>query len=791
MRFMYLVLTALIPLGLFAQKYTISGTISDSDTGEKLIGANIVNLNTGEGTTSNTYGFFSLTLERDSIDLLISYIGYGNYTARIALDRNITLDIELSSSVDLDVVEVVADKVTKIQDRTQMSTIEVPIVQIKKIPALLGEVDVLKALQLLPGVQSGGEGQSGLYVRGGSPDQNLILLDGVPVYNASHLFGFFSVFNADAIRDVKLIKGGFPARYGGRLSSVLEINMKEGNTKKLHGSATIGLVASKLTLEGPIDDKTSFLISGRRTYVDVLMKPIVAKQFSTDNQKGGLGYFFYDLNAKINHRISERDQLFLSAYFGDDQFYFNSRDLGGEVQNYFNNKFGWGNLTGALRWNRIWHPKLFSNTTLTFSRYKLNFGSESGSRYGESSKLRDNILLDYVSGIEDFAAKIDFDFLPNPKHFIKFGTSIIHHRFMPGIFDLEQNDTERDYQFKERKGQEEVVAQELGLYIEDEMQLGDALNLNAGVHLSGFAVQDRFYHALQPRIGLRYLLPSDLAIKASFSQMRQYIQLLAYEGIGLPTDLWLPTTKRVKPQDAWQVALGVAKNVFQDRFELSIEAYYKQMTNVISYKEGEGVFALTDWQDRVTQGLGWAYGAELFFQKKKGAFTGWLGYTLSWSTRQFDDLNFGNTFNFRYDRRHDISLVGSYTLNENIDLSASWVYGTGNAISLGNSKYLGSYGYGIATIPFNGTYYTERNNYRMRAYHRLDFGANFKKQKKYWKRTWSVGAYNAYSRKNPFYIYQETNFTTDPDTGISEETVSFKQASLFPIIPYVSYKIDF
>ncbi len=655
---------------------------------------------------------------------------------------------------------------------------------------MLGEVDVLKALQLLPGVQSGGEGQSGLYIRGGSPDQNLILLDGVPVYNAAHLFGFFSVFNADAIRDVQLIKGGFPARYGGRLSSVLEINMKEGNNKKIAGTASIGLISSKLTLDGPIDDKTSFLISGRRTYIDMLLRPLIKQQYKNDNQDGSLGYYFYDINAKINHKISDKDRIYLSSYLGNDRFNFESKDLRGEIRDYIKNKFGWGNITGAARWNHIWNPKLFSNTTLTYSQYKLNFGAEFGSRYRDQSTIRENIALAYISGIYDFGAKIDFDYLPDPNHFIKFGISGIHHRFAPGTFDLEQNDTEQDYRFMKIIGQKNITAQEYGLYVEDDMRLFDRLKVNAGIHISGFNVEKQFYSSIQPRLGLRYLLSDGTAIKASYAQMRQYIQLLAYEGIGLPTDLWLPTTRRVKPQDAWQIALGAAKTVFE-QYELSLEGYYKKMTNVISYREGEGLFELSDWQDRVTQGNGWSYGTELFFQKKKGALTGWIGYTLSWSSRQFDDLNFGKKFDFKYDRRHDFSIVASYQLNKKIDFSASWVYGTGNAISLASSNYFGRYGYGPSRQLFRGSYFTERNNYRMRSYHRLDFGVNFHKEKNKHSRTWSVGAYNAYSRKNPFYIFEDSDYILDPTTGEYKEVLQFKQASLFPLIPYVTYKIDF
>lgn len=776
---------------IYSQTYTISGYIEDASSNEKLIGANIIDLTSGSGTITNTFGFFSLTLPESDVDLAITYIGYQSGNIKFELKKDTILDIALQSSVEMEEIVITAEQAEQIEQRSQMSTIEIPIAQIKKVPALLGEVDVLKALQLLPGVQSGGEGQSGLYVRGGSPDQNLILLDGVPVYNASHLFGFFSVFNADAIKDVKLIKGGFPARYGGRLSSVLEINMKEGNMQEFHGSASIGLIASKLTLEGPINKgKTSFIVSGRRTYIDLLAQPFIKKELKEDNKEGGTGYYFYDLNAKINHKISDKDRLYLSFYGGKDNFYFNELDLEGSIRDELDNSFGWGNVTTALRWNHVWTPKLFSNTTLTFSQYDLELGATYGS-YDVAADERDRISLNYVSGINDFAGKIDFDYLPSPRHFIRFGLSGIHHTFKPGKFDLDQIDESTDYAFKRTIGQDEISAQELAAYVEDDFEITKKLKANLGLHLSSFLVDNKSYHSLQPRLSMRYLLPNDVSLKGSFSTMRQYIQLLAFEGIGLPTDLWLPTTDRVKPQDAWQVAIGAAKSINND-YEISIEGYYKSMKNLISYKDGEGLFDTNDWQDRITQGDGESYGLELFVQKKTGRFSGWMGYTLAWSTRQFEELNFGKKYPYKYDRRHDFSIVTNYELKPSINISAAWIYGTGNAVTLANSQYQGIYGSEVNNSSyFEGSYFDDRNNYRMRSYHRLDVGINFVKQRKKYKRTWSIGAYNTYMRQNPFFVYRENEYTFDPNTGQEDTRVVLKQASLFPIIPYFTYNIEF
>lgn len=792
------------------EKFTINGYVQDAESGEKLLGVNIFDTKSKLGTVSNTYGFYSLTLPKDSVYLAFSYVGYQTKYIGIYLDKDISLNIDLGSAVDLEEVVVVAEEMERIEEETRMSTVTVPIETIKKIPALLGEVDVLKALQLLPGVQSGGEGQSGLYVRGGSPDQNLILLDGVPVYNASHLFGFFSVFNADAIKDVSLTKGGFPARYGGRLSSVIEINMKEGDLNDWHGSASIGLISSKLTVEGPIiKDKTSLIVSARRTYIDAIARPLIKKGFEYDDGQGNMGsgvagYFFYDVNAKVNHKFSEKDRVYLSMYTGKDKFYFNEEFTSTYVDNNgitdtYNSKnevgLGWGNLTSALRWNHLWTNKLFSNTTLTFSRYNFDTtaGDESVSTYGDVTDSQ-IFNLGYLSGIDDIAAKIDFDYVPNPNHFIRFGASAIHHTFKPGEFKLDilSEFDNQSFELDTLLGQPNVTAQEYALYVEDDFKIGEAFKANLGLHFSAFDVGNTTYTSLQPRVSLRYLLASKVALKGSFSTMRQYVQLLTNEGVGLPTDLWLPTTERVLPQDSWQAALGVAKTLRND-YELSVEGYYKEMKNVLSYKEGASLFELTDWQDRVTQGDGVSYGAEFLIQKKRGRLSGWIGYTLSWSFRQFDELNFGREFSYKYDRRHDLSIVTTYKINDRINVAGTFVYGTGNAVTLANSIYRGSYPSiwelfdegGYFTNTYQLDYYEDRNNFRMRSYTRVDVGVNFSKQLKRAKRTFSLGAYNAANRKNPFFIYVDS----ESDGSGGRQNV-LKQVSLFPIIPYISWKFD-
>jgi hypothetical protein len=765
------------------KKFTISGYISDGNNGEKLIAANVLDDKSLAGTVTNTYGFYSLTLPQDSVFLTFSYIGYQAKTVKLYLDKDINLDIDLSSSVSLEVVEVVGEKLEKIEESSQMSRIEVPVEQIKKVPALLGEVDVLKTLQLLPGVQSGGEGQSGLYVRGGSPDQNLVLLDGVPVYNVSHLLGFFSVFNADAIKNVTLTKGGIPARFGGRLSSVLEINMKEGNSEEFHGEGAIGLISSKLTLEGPIKrDQTSFIISARRTYVDLIARPIAKRQAAKEGDELEPALYFYDLNAKLNHKINNKHRLYLSAYSGKDVFSIKSRD---NLQNgnytVLNGGTDWGNLTLAFRWNYMVTNKLFANTTITHSRYKFDFSTEFEDFFNQN---RDRYAAKYFSGIYDWAGKVDFDYIPNPNHYIKFGVSATNHTYEPGAFQFNL-DIGNENQLDTILGSEDSKSWEYAAYVEDDLQFGP-LKANIGLHATAFRVDNQTYYSIQPRLGLRFLLNNDIALKASYTKMAQYINLLTNESLSLPTDLWVPSTAKIKPQDSWQAAAGIATTLWKE-YEFSVEGYYKKMKNVISYKEGANFIGIDrDWQDKVTQGDGESYGAEIFIQKKKGKTTGWLGYTLSWNWRQYDEINSGKRFPFKYDRRHDVSLVISHQINKRISLTGAWVYGTGNAITLPLYRY-------TSLIPsiFGSFHYQEienigdKNAFRMKTYHRLDLSLEIESKKnehRRFKGFWRFGIYNAYNRNNPYFI-------TTGRTDAGKRT--FRQISIFPIIPSVSYKFKF
>lgn len=782
---LFLIVGCFISNPVLAQSFTISGYVKDKSTGEVLIGANIYNTKNENGAATNSYGFFSYTAKTDSVELIVSYIGYSVERITFFLKEDVELNIELVPGGVLEEIVVRAGE-ERVEEVTQMSRVTIPIQQIKSMPRLLGEVDVLKALQMVPGVQSGAEGTSGLYVRGGGPDQNLILLDGVPVYNASHLFGFVSVFNADAINNVDLVKGGFPARYGGRLSSVIDIALKEGNTEKIKGEGSIGIISSKLTVDGPISDKTTFLISGRRTYIDILARPLI--KADSDGEDTG-GYYFYDLNTKINHRFSERDRVFLSGYFGKDRAYAESQSSDSYFdgvttrKSEYEDDFGleWGNFTTALRWNHIYTPRLFGNVALTYSRYLFDISERTYSKesYGGVNEI-DESSIRYFSGINDIAGKVDFEFIPSPEHHIRFGSSIIGHKFNPGVLAFKSN-VESDTTL----GEQRTRSAEFFTYAENDVQLLENLSLNAGVHFSGFAVEEEIYTSFEPRIAFNYTLPSNLAIKGSYTKMTQYIHLLTNSGIGLPTDLWVPSTSKIKPQVSNQFAIGLAKNL--NVVEVTLEGYYKKMNNLIEYEEGATYLSTEDnWQNKVAIGEGESYGAELFFQKKYGKWNGWLGYTLSWNFRQFDDVNFGKRYPYKYDRRHDANLVLVYTPKKGVEYSLGWVYGTGNAISLPTSTYPGAF---PNSEYQNGSvnYYDGRNGFRMRAYHRLDISGSWTKPKRWGERTWSVGVYNAYSRRNPFFVDIQTDFNFTNGT----EEKKLVQFSLFPIIPSITYSFKF
>ncbi len=783
----------LFPFFLQAQAtFTISGYVEDASSKEKLISSIIYDVGSKQGVVANTYGFYSLTLPRGEKTLTISFVGYDAQQLKINLKQDTTINFLLKTAAELEAVEISAKRQDRIEERVQMSKITVPIAQIKKIPMLLGEVDVLKALQFLPGVQSGGEGQNALIVRGGSPDQNLVILDGVPIYNVSHLGGLFSVFNGDAIKNVSLTKGGFPARFGGRLSSVLEIDMKDGNMKEFHGEGGIGILTSRVMIEGPIvKNKASFMIAARRTYYDVLARPIVKRAFRAEEPNGDFDFnlYFYDLNAKVNWKINEKHRLYLSAFNNADLFKVDYKlPSSARAGDYERAKGGidFGNTTGALRWNWLINNKLFANTTVAYTRYQFN--TVAGYEIKEDTAV-DNANGKFFSGIKDWSGRFDLDYLPNPKHRLRFGASNTYHTYSPGAFAL--NVKIDNFKADTTLGSSNTFAHEPFVYVEDEMNYGK-FKANVGLHYGGIYTEGSWYGSLQPRVGVSYRLPLDIALKASFATMQQNVNLLTNEGVGLPTDLWTPSTKRIAPQKSWQVAAGAAKT-WRDDYEVSIEGYYKGMTNVLSLKEGSSFFGVqNDWQDKVTQGSGKAYGLEFFVQKKEGKTTGWVSYTWSKNLRQFDDLNGGLEFPYKYDRRNDFKLIVSHQFSKRFSINGAWQYGTGNAITLYTNQF---------RLPNTGQqmndYYKqrvevasigERNAYRMPAYHRLDISMEWSKKKKHHTRTWVLGCYNVYGRANPFSILSGSKY--DPATEKSYPV--YRVLSLIPVpVPSFSYNFKF
>lgn len=763
----------LIHISTIAQnnEKVISGFVKEKGSRENLIGATIYIVESKQGVSSNNYGFYSINTQRDSVTIIVSFVGYQKQAYKIGLKQDLSLNFELINNNDISEVTVTDNKIERISSEQQMSIMRIPIEQIKDVPGIFGEKDVLRVLQLMPGVQKGSEGNSGLYVRGGGPDQNLIILDDAPVYNAFHLFGFYSLFNGDALKSVELTKGGFPARFGGRISSVLEMNMKDGDKEKFGAEYGIGLISSKFTAEGPIKkDKSSFLISARRTYIDALLYPIMP-----NDEKAG--YFFYDFNTKFNIELDKKNTIYLSGYFGRDKFYANSK------YGAYQDNFGlyWGNGTGTIRWNRLINNRLFSNTSFIYSLYRFNI-SILEEYDGEKFEIR------LYSGIRDISLKQDFDYALNNKHYIKTGLFIQQHRFTPSATTIKDSDfPEDDYENINK-----IDALETAAYIEDRFQINSRLKSNFGIRFSHFLQNKKNYFGIEPRVGISYQLKEDLSLKASYSLMNQYIHLLSSTGVGLPTDLWVPATKNVRPQRSNQVALGIAKDFIPQKSNLSIEAYYKHMSDVIAYKDGASFLLIDDptteenidWQDNVTNGQGWSYGIELLARHDGDYLSGWVGYTLSWTQLQFDEINFGKKYFARYDRRHDLSVVITQKIAKHIRFTTTWVYGTGNAITLPKAEY-GAYVPGVNQNNFNYYFvnaFGEKNGFRMEPYHRMDMGIQFKKELKRSVRTIELSVYNLYNRKNPYFY-----FIGSDEQGNNK----LKKINLFPILPSISWNYKF
>lgn len=754
-----------------AQNFTISGTIEDKNTGETLIGASVILPElTGRGAVSNEYGFYSLTAPKGRHKLEVRYVGYETFVTEVVLDKNQTLKIALVDAATLQEVVVKAEKTNDNIAKPIAGVDKLSMAEIKTLPTLLGERDVIRSIQLLPGVKSGGEGGGGLYVRGGANDQNLILLDEAPVYNVSHLLGFFSTFNADAIKDATLYKGGMPPQYGGRLSSVLDIKMNDGNNQDFKVSGGIGLISSKLNVEGPLQKgKSSFLVTARRTYADLFLKA------SPDTSLSSSKLYFYDLNAKVNYEINDKNRIYLSGYFG--------RDVLG-----FGDQFGlgWGNATGTLRWNHVFSDKLFSNTSLIFSNYDNKISISSGTND-----------FDITSKIQDWNLKQDFSLFSNNRNTWKFGAQVIHHAVTPSSVNASEESTFNNLEAQERRGLESAA------YFSHEWKATPRLNVLWGSRFSMYNVLgggDFFtydqngkvltttaydkgeivstYLNIEPRLALSYTLTPASSLKLGYNRNTQNLHLLSNSTTSTPNDLWLPTTNVTKPEIADQVSLGYFQNFGENgNYEFSAETYYKTMQNQVDYRNGTDLNGNTNPEKDLLFGTGRAYGLELLLKKRAGRFNGWLSYTLARTERKIDGINNGEYYAARQDRTHDLAIVGMYQLSKRWSLSANWVYNTGNAVTFPSGKY-----------EINGatTYlYTERNGYRMPSSHRLDLGATYVARKtKRFESEWAFSLYNAYNRKNPFTI-------TFRDSETNPGTTEAVRTALFGIIPSVSWNFKF
>ena len=770
-RYFFILIIFLSSTTLQAQeKFTISGHIKDATTGEELIGASIFVKELKTGGITNVYGFYSLTLPQNKYSVEYRFIGYETQSIEINLEKSIKKNIELSpSSLTLEEIVVSAETADENIKSTEMGIVKLNVKEIKSIPIIFGEQDILKIIQLMPGVSSSGEGNSGFYVRGGGIDQNLILLDEAPVYNAGHLMGFFSVFNSDAIKDVKLYKGNAPAEYGGRLSSVLDLKMNDGNSKRFGVSGGLGLIASRLTIEGPIiKDRSSFIISGRRTYADLFLK------LSSDEVLKDARLYFYDLNMKANYRFGANDRIFISGYFGRDVLFFGKSE-----------GTNWGNSTFTLRWNHIFNNKLFSNTSLIYSNYNYEV------KVGEATTVPD-----ISAAIQDYNLKQDFQYFLTTNNTLKFGFKINHHTFKPG--EVRASET-NSMNFKKI---EDKYALENAVYASHEINISGRLTFIYGLRYSMFfalgpgsiysfdadgEITDtttytsgeiiKSYGGFEPRFTINYLLNETSSCKFSYSRNRQYIHLLSNSTSGTPIDQWQPSTYIIKPEISDQVALGYFRNFNENKFETSIEVYYKFLQNQIDYKNGADILMNEKLESQLVFGEGRAYGIEFFIKKKFGKLTGWIGYTLSKSERKFEKINNGNVFPARQDRTHDISIVGIYQPTDRWIFSATWVYNTGNAITFPSGKYL--------IDGHIANYYTERNGYRMPAYHRLDLSVTLlnKKRKKF-ESSWNISVYNAYAQKNAYSI----NFRKNEDNPTETQAV---MVYLFTIVPSITYNFKF
>jgi outer membrane receptor for ferrienterochelin and colicin len=802
MRVKFFLIIYCIPFLLFAQqKHTLSGYIYEKGSMESLPGVTIYLPTYDIAAYSNSYGFYSITYPAaDSVTIIYSYFGFAMDTVFMASIPNLSFNKVMDRTITLQTVNVTSEK--KSTEVVQMSSHTISALEIKSIPMLLGEKDLFKTLILMPGVSSGTEGTSGIFVRGGSPDQNLIILDEATIYNASHLLSFFSIFNGDAIKSAELIKGGFPARYGGRLSSIIDVKMKEGNKQSYHGEGGVGILSGHFMVEGPIvKNKSSFMVSGRRTWFDILSRPFWSIFSNTT-----FGFNFHDLNAKLNYDFGNNNKLYVSAYYGRDKFSIVSRDKDENSKSTMKAGLFWQNGMAMVRWNHLFSNKLFANTSFVFSDYNMNMYQGNKVTFEE---FKYDYKYDFTSRIRDYTLKYDLTYLPSSMNTILTGAMVTYHEARPNAVMLKQNDDKT-------KRTTFVPGLEYVLYMEDEINIKNKLRINPGFRLNFFSVSQKTYIAPEPRLSMSYNFRKDLVMKASYAMMNQYMLLLSPTTIGLPTDLWVPVTKDIRPQRSQQVALGLVYEPKKINMTFSLEGYYKKMDHIIAYLPGASFFndlndelfggfkddKNLDWESSITSGQGWAYGVEFMARKSVGKITGWVSYTLSWTQQQFKELNFGEKFWARYDRRHDVSLVLMYSPKKNINLSLSWVYATGNALTLPEDTFwflelddfLNQYSdmttedlYSLWRWQPYAENFGAKNSFRMEAFHHLDIAVQFikpHKKRKGFESIFEVSIYNVYNRKNAFYYFTEYNNYGDNPSRLAKVTI-------FPILPSFTYSFRF
>ena len=797
------------------KQVTVSGFVRDKRSAESLIGTSVYEAHSRVGTASNNFGFFSLTLPPGDITIRSSYIGYTSHQHILnGLERDTVLTIELEPSASLEEVVITGqsnDKQSVLS--TQMGALEINQQTIRSTPVMFGEADIIKTLQLTPGVSAGTEGTAGMYVRGGNVDENLFLIDGNPVYQINHIGGIFSAFNPEAISGMDFFKSGFPSRYGGRLSSVVDVHTKEGNMKEYHGSDSIGLISGNLNFEGPIiKDRTSFNIGLRRTWLDVLSAPAVAianKITKKDGTRLRARYAFHDLNLKVNHIFNDRSRMYLSLYNGNDVLKGGSTDFPDQDSdnnyNYDSDvSLRWGNIMATAGWTYVFNNRLFGKVSGVFTRYHSRLrntehdvvGNEGDEDYSDS--FREN---ETNTGITDFGLRTSFDYLPASAHHIRFGGDYLVHRFHPEYnrsVAYEKNE-ETSVEIGQEFANDLLWGHEAGVYAEDDWTLSSAVRLNAGLRFSLFNVQGKTYTGLEPRVSLRWLLDDNLSFKASYSRMNQYVHLISNSFISLPTDAWMPVTRKLKPLISDQVSAGFYYNLNKE-YNFSVEGYYKTLDNLLEYRDGHTFTpSFVNWEDKLTAGEGSSYGAEFMVRKETGRTTGWVGYGLSWSDRQFDELNQGARYPARFDNRHKLNIVVMHKISPKVELSAAWSYASGNHVTLSLENYYEN-GTGSPTNNDNRymgasesiDYYEGRNNYQLPAYHRLDLGIKIYRPKKKGRMgIWTVSIYNVYSRMNPFMIYKSDKTVPDPGSSYGKNVPVFKTIGIMPIIPSISYTYKF